>query len=538
MNPFRLRTLAGALAATSIVASPLAFAQEEVTQIKQQLDELDQKIRVLQRLQEIDKENASAKAKDTPGLKAGERGFSLQSADGTFEFRLRGLLQLDYRSFDQGTNIAQQAAPGASTAGYLTNEEANSGFLLRRVRPTFEGTLFGKYDFRFTPEFGDGKSQVIDAYADARFAPWFKVRAGKYKPFVGLERLQSGADIKFIERSYVTSALLPNRDVGVSVFGDVLNNKLSYAVGVHNGVPDGGDNSAGSDSNSDKDLAARLFATPFNGADHAFAGLGVGVAATYGNVRGRIIDTVNGSSTELTSGYKTEGQQTFFRYIDSGVLRSGLGGSAADPNVDWLVHADGERLRIAPQASYYYGPIGVIAEYAQVKQDVSIGRANSNKTTLTHTAWSVGASWLLTGEDASFRSPKPKQAFEIGKPGWGAWELVARFSKIELDDDTFVFGTSSGASTAALNTTNHWLYADPKISSKSAETAAVGVNWYLNQNVRIAVDYAQTAFEGGGGPYVPPGVSNNNNAASITSNTAAADREDERVILARLQVAF
>jgi phosphate-selective porin OprO/OprP len=39
------------------------------------------------------------------------------------------------------------------------------------------------------------------------------LKAGKFKPYVGLERLQSGADIKFIERSYVSN-ILPNRDVG------------------------------------------------------------------------------------------------------------------------------------------------------------------------------------------------------------------------------------------------------------------------------------------------------------------------------------
>lgn len=62
MNPFRLRTLAGALAASLIVISPYAAAEDGVSQIKQQLDELDQKIRVLQRLQELDKEAATVGA--------------------------------------------------------------------------------------------------------------------------------------------------------------------------------------------------------------------------------------------------------------------------------------------------------------------------------------------------------------------------------------------------------------------------------------------------------------------------------------------
>ena len=56
MKPFRLRTMASVLAISVFVASPFAKAQEDVTQLKQQVEELDQKIRVIQRLQEIDKE--------------------------------------------------------------------------------------------------------------------------------------------------------------------------------------------------------------------------------------------------------------------------------------------------------------------------------------------------------------------------------------------------------------------------------------------------------------------------------------------------
>ena len=63
MNSFRLWALAGALAASFIVTTSFAAAQDDVSQIKQQLDELDQKIRVLQRLQELDKEAATARAK-------------------------------------------------------------------------------------------------------------------------------------------------------------------------------------------------------------------------------------------------------------------------------------------------------------------------------------------------------------------------------------------------------------------------------------------------------------------------------------------
>ena len=518
----------------------LANDSDELEKLRQLVQELDQKIKVLDRKGELAEEAAAAKKKETPIVKASEKGFGLQSADGQHEIKLRGLLQADGRYFDSGKNLTSKAASGASTAGYLDNtEDASNSVLLRRVRPTIEGTVFGKYDFRFTPEFGDGKSQVIDAYLDARLDPAFSIRAGKYKPFVGLERLQSGADIKFIERSYVSS-ILPNRDTGVSAYGEVLGGKLAYAVGVHNGVADGGDNRTASDFNNDKDYAARIFAKPFKDTDSALSGLGFGIAATYGDVTGKTKDTVNGSTTELTTGYKTEGQQTFFRYVDSSVLRSGIGENltaTAGPGTSWLTHADGKRYRIAPQANYYNGPFGLQAEYVRESQEVSIGQQNLKKTTLNNDAWQVGVSWLVTGEDASYKGVKPKNNFDSKTGGWGAWELVARYSELNVDKDAFTFGNLDGTNvdSNSLAGKNHYLYADPKASARSAHTWTAGVNWYLNSEVKFAINYAQTSFNGGGGDLTG---SPTNTYTDLTTQGKAKDREDEKAILARFQVAF
>ncbi|MES2013766.1 MAG: porin [Pseudomonadota bacterium] len=540
---FKFSKFASVLIAGGIISLPIAAHandSSELEELRALVQQLDQQVKVLARKGEIVEEDVAAAKKVTPVVKASESGFGLQSADGQHEIKFRGLLQTDVRGFSSGKNLTSKAASGASTAGYLDNtEDANSTALLRRIRPTIEGTVYGKYDFRFTPEFGDGKSQVIDAYLDARLDPAFKIRAGKYKPFVGLERLQSGSDIKFLERSYVSN-ILPNRDVGVSAYGDFLDGKLSYAVGVHNGVADGGDNTTASDINKDKDYAARVFTSPFKDADNALAGLSFGLAGTYGNVAGTTKDTVNGSTTELTSGYKTEGQQTFFRYNDSTVLRSGIGEGVTGtggPGPTWLVHADGQRYRIAPQATYYNGSFGLLTEYVRESQEISVGAANLKKTTLHNDAWQVAGSWLLTGEDASFKGVKPKHNFDLKNGGWGAWEIVARYSELNVDDNAFTYGNLGGAAGAAsLTNTNHYLYADPKASAKSAKTWTAGVNWYLNSEVKFALNYAQTSFDGGGDILTS---STTNTLANLTKFTAnARDREDERVLLARFQVAF
>jgi phosphate-selective porin OprO/OprP len=513
-----------ALTSAALGFGSLARAEEAGSpekSIEQRFEELDQEIRILKRQRELEQEAAETAKKSTAVVKAGNAGFSLESADGQNVIKLRGLLQADHRFYDQGSNDVRnrtdQRAGDLDTNGF---HDANDSWLLRRVRPIIEGTLFGKYDFRFTPEFAGGNASVVDAYIDARFNQAFKVRAGKFKSFVGLERLQSGADIKFLERSYVTNAILPNRDLGIAVHGDILGNTLNYAFGLVNGVSDGGIISTGTEFDGRKEFTARLFATPFVNDESALKGLGFGVAATYTDSQGeRNLNFTDTSAADATRNglpsYLTDGQNTFFRYSSAAV-------------------ADGQRLRYSPQAYYYTGPLGVIAEYATVRQDVSLttggspaaGGAGSNTVLipnthkkLSHSAWQITGSYILTGEDASFRGVKPKRDFDLGT-GWGAWELVARYSEINLDDDTFRDPTGTSFIGG---------YANLSESAKSAHSWTAGVNWYLNQNAKIALNYSHTTFDGGAGDGILP-----INAAG--SNVQ--DRQDERAFLTRLQLAF
>ena len=145
---------------------------------------------------------------------------------------------------------------------------------------------------------------------------------------------------------------------------------------------------------------------------------------------------------------------------------------------------------------------------------------NTNES-LSHDAWQIAASYLITGEDASFKGVKPKQDFDTDKGSWGAWELVARYSELNLDDDTFQNKAGTSFSTNA--------YADLSTSAKSAKSWTAGVNWYLNQNAKVALNYEYTKFDGGAGIGITP-----INAAG--SNVR--DRESEEALLARLQVAF
>jgi phosphate-selective porin OprO and OprP len=460
MNPFRLRTLAGVLAASVIVASPFAVAQDDVNQLRQRVDDLDQKMRILQRKQEVEAETAAAKDKESARVTAGPDGFGINSADNAFRLNFHGDLQVDSRSY-QGTRLS--SPPGTQTPDTL---------LIRRARPIIEAALYDKYDFRLMPDFGGGQTVLFDAYGQARFVPEFQLRAGKFKSPVGLEQLQVDDNLFFAERSLATD-LVPNRDVGVQLQGDLFGGTLNYAIGVFNGVIDAAN--ADLDTNSGKDAEARLFARPFKNGFEALRGLGFGVAYTSGRQTG------TATSANLPT-YKTIGQQALFAY-SSGAF------------------ANGTRERLSPQAYYYYGPFGLLTEYVRSSQAVT--RAGITQD-IRNKAWNVAAGWVLTGEDASFEGVTPRRPFVPGGDGWGAFQLVARASKLTLDDDAF-----SGAATTRL--------ADRATSVREASDSGIGLNWYVSRLLRVYVDYDQTKFKGG---------------------VAGSDRPDEKVLISRLQFAF
>jgi phosphate-selective porin OprO/OprP len=392
---------------------------------------------------------APPRAPWTAGYK---NGFTLQSETGDFVLKLTGYVQADGRfaAEDQANAVTDQ-------------------FVLRRVRPIFQATVAQYFDVYVMPDFGGGTTVLQDAYLDVRFTPKLRFRLGKMKTPFGIERLQSAQGILFVERA-LPNNLVPNRDVGALVHGELAGGVVAYQAGVLNGVPDGG--SVDTDTNDAKELAGRLFLSPWKTRyTSPLRGLGVGFAATRGTANGAL------------RAYSSASQVAVFTPLTS-------------------VTASGDRTRISPQAYFYSGPVGVLAEYVRSSHDVQkveIGRPTVNAR-LDHSAWSVTGSYLVTGEDASYATVKPKDFFVPSAGKWGAVQLVARVNRLRVDPDSFP------------------VYADPTRSVRTASAWGVGVNWIWNSNLKYVVDYEQTRFEGGA--------------------AAGGDRPDEKSFQTRLHLAF
>jgi phosphate-selective porin OprO/OprP len=455
------------LATTAMITAEPADKAEldalraEVRQLEEQLQRLKQKLDAKEAAPAAAPAPTPAPAAATPaGAKVGvsDKGVTLTSADGANSIKLRGLVQMDSRLF------------------FNDHGMTNNAFVLRRARLITEGTFARNYSYQLVSEFAGSSVSILDANFTVGLSPAAQLKFGKFKMPIGLERLQSDSWTFFNERSIVTN-LTPDRDLGVQLSGDLAAGVVSYAAGIFGGVADAAATN-NSDFDNEKDLAARVMVSPFkNASDPALKGWSFGVGASTGRQK---------TASGRTAGYKTDGQQTFFTYNST-------------------VVAEGAVWRIAPQADYRHGPLGVMGEYILSTVNVRPS-ATGAKAEVSNKAWQIAGGYVLTGEDSSYNGVVPKTNFDWAAGTWGAVELVGRYSDLKIDNAAFP------------------VFAAPGGSANEAQGTGVGVNWYLSKTVRFSFDYYLTKFE--------------LNALAPTPAAAPLLRQDENALITRFQLSF
>lgn len=409
------------------------------------LDLLDQRIAVLERINEIAAEDKEANAPKVTKVQADDKGFGLGNFDDSFKLRLRGFAQ---------------------TVGLIfptdSGDQFKDRFLVRRLRPILEGTYAKDFSWKVQADFAGSSFTLLDAYLDWKIVPWLNLRSGKFKGPLGLERLQSPSKLQFVDRGFPTS-FVPNREVGVqatAIFGDFG----SLDLALVNGAKDGAsivEDAASSDVNDNETIDARLFFTPFKATEiFSLQGLGFGVAGSYGKLGG------------TPASYKTSGLNTFFSPAAAVAATSTTAAKSA-------TSSDSLSYRVVPQAYWSWGRFSALGEYVLTHEIWTRGSVSSS---VYNKAWQGGLSFFLTDTDADYwnGAKVKKNAWKPSESAFGAWEVGARVQGVQFDDRIF----SSGL-------------ADSLKSAKSALAYTVGLNWYINPQVKWVLNYERTNFEGG-----------------------------------------
>jgi phosphate-selective porin OprO and OprP len=339
-------------------------------------------------------------AETLPKVETKEK-LEISTPDGAFKWRIGGRLHTDAAFYNNDTGT------GDTTT-------LSSGADVRRARLALEATLYRiwqlklEYDFAGTTDVDDG---IRDAYLRyLHTADWpLSLTVGQFKEYLGLESITSSNDISFIERA------LPSRTfndiaggsdgrrlgVGLNTFGHDV---WTASAGIFGRSATG---ETGADDESDPiAFVGRLTLSPWHTENRAFH---LGFAGSW-------VSPGDAHTVQIRS--RPEARIGADRLVDTGAL------DAEDVN------------RYGVEAAGVYGPFSLQGEY--LRGDVN--REVAGSPDVSFDGWYVMGSWLLTGEsrgyvfeEARFRNPKPKGV--VGKGGIGAWELLARYSTLDLSDE-------------------------------------------------------------------------------------------------------
>lgn len=313
------------------------------------------------------------------------------------------------------------------------NDPVN-GSELRRARIEAKGTFGEVWSWAAEVDFADNRTSVKDFVLGYTTAGGTKVSFGSQKQPYSLAIEMSSNDIPFIERSVDNFLLVPfaDRAVGLRVekSGDhwfAAGGAFGEAVNPNNVLSDEG-----------WGLSGRYVFAPIIGDDRV---LHLGARAL---IRAPSSDTktfrVRDETTHMSN----------LRIVDTG-------------DITVVDRAD----IMGVEAAYAHGSFSVVGEYSALK---------TNRDTLqdlSFDSWSVYTTWSITGESRAsvyrmssgeFKRLKPATEFNPGNGTWGAWELAFRYANIDLNDGALIGGEES--------------------------VFTSGLNWYLNNNVRLMLEWS------------------------------------------------
>ena len=306
---------------------------------------------------------------------------------------------------------------------------------IRRSRITLAGNSGKHWSYKFTVNIdhesddSDGepdKDRVDTGYLQYKNKPMY-VKVGKYKRPGMLEERTSSKWISTIERSILNE--MSGAVIGKPSFGGVevgFATKGDMPVSGALGIYD--DEIDEDDKGDEYGIGARISTAPKFG-DGAFLHAGV----SYYNVDNA------GKDYRVRSRL---GMHTTGRPFETNKFKT--------DDID----------QMGLELAYVTGPFSLQGEYMSVESDAAM----ADSSDIDMTGFYAQAAYTLTGETRGYKASSG--AFKAIKPKgeMGAWELVARYE--DADVDVKAHGVEA-----------------------SVERMVLGVNWYVNKNVKMMLNY-------------------------------------------------
>jgi len=331
-----------------------------------------------------------------------KKALTFKSADGDFSLRLGGRVHADAAWFSDDSDDV------------LNDDSRDAEF--RRARLFVSGKVLEDWRYRFEYDFAaDDDYRIKAAWVGYNGFKPFTIRAGNVLEPFSLEAMTSSNNITFMERA-LPKAFTQNYKLGIlmNTYGD----NWTAAAGLFDGNIQNG-------SNDGWGVAARVTGAPVRSKRRL---LHIGAALEY-----REPDEVN---------YSTRPEANLAdRLTRTGTLH----------DVDNTITAGLESAAV-------YNSFSLQGEYMQV----SVER-NKQRSEPDFSGWYVYGSWFATGEYRRYNAKKGAFKQIRPKSRYGALEIAARYSEIDLEDENITGGEE--------------------------DNITLGVNWYLNRNIRFMANH-------------------------------------------------
>lgn len=323
-------------------------------------------------------------------------------------------------------------------------KEAVDGTEIRRGRIALSGTVYKDFDYMIETDFGGDKVSAKDLLLVYHgFNAPMEFTVGHQKHAMSMEVQESSNDIMFTERSLVSALTIPyfDRAIGVNLKG--YGNNWNLQAGLY------GDSMA-------------------NGTKDKDEGHGFGVRGTYAliNEKDQVLHLgANYGYRKVSEDNLANGKATEFSYKTTNLSNLKL----VDAKFADMDNVNTAILELAAMN----GPLSFQSEYAHSTVERKTGSDVGFDAFYAQVGWTLtGESRTYRGSDGEFKRLVPKSKFSLAKGTWGAWELAARYDQVDLED--------------------------ANVSGGEEKRVSLGLNWYLNEDVRVMADYSK-AFDLDGG---------------------------------------
>jgi phosphate-selective porin OprO and OprP len=470
--------------------------------------------------------NKTVSASPVSSLDNGRLQFT--STDGRFSAALRTLIQ-----FDTGYYMQEHSA-NLLPAAYGNNFSSGSNF--RRVYLNLQGRVFGDWSYNANFDFGGSGGTETPGHIQSVYleydgaAPW-AFRIGAYPPPASVEDSTAAGDTIFLERNS-PSDLQRNiaggdgRDAVSIIYAEpTVYGALSF---TGDKIQDGAKAlaAAGATASPTFDeqeaVLGRFSWLPIS-QDHAH--WLIGANGTY------VIKLPEAVANGLPNLSNTPGATALnsFTFSDppeltfdsNGYTLANTGALNANQISQWGVETAGNWKSVYGQAGYY----GFEVERSQVAYATTTGTQIVQPKADHFGGWYMQAAWLLTGEErlynpgtGAFTPPIVDHPLNFHNGDWGAIELAARYSDLDLNDhvnDTanVVIANASGAP-AGTHTYDFY----NTVRGGDQRIVTLGLNWYPNTVVKFALNYEfiqNSKLQSGSSPNTLTGVTIATTGAAI-----------------------